>query len=303
VPTRLIPDPDAALRDIAAVFTGLASFAADERTHHGGWAPAAGSPIATELESAGRFTAGWGDPVELCFGMAVAHLLAAEDALRAQARLLQNPPTALAHLALARVTIEASGQAWHLLDPDIDVDTRVAQWSTHRLHELWEVRKLGEPYATELSVDADIDAIVADARDVGLAVTVPEGRGAPYVGKPRLGSVDLMRRQFKAEGMLEVGVDLYRSFSGAVHGHSDAVGRSSVRAADNGAQLTLLPENLTLPAMGACIGYGSALERLLTYVGWPTDGLATHLSEAAETVNRWEQATRGADSGKGQTVS
>lgn len=301
MPSRLIPNPDAALAEISAVFARLAGFAGAERARRGGWAPAAGSPIDGDLEAAGMFSGEWGDPVTLCFGMAAAHLLAAEEALSAQARLLQDPPTALAHLALARVTIEASGQAWHLLDPDIDIETRVSRWATHRLHELWEVRKLGDPYAAELGVDADIDALVASANQVGLAATVPEGRSAPYVDKPRLGSVDLMRRQFKAEGMLDVGVALYRSFSGAVHGYSDAVGRSSVRSSDNSAQLTLLPENLTLPAMGACVGYGSALERMFTYLGWSSGPLGAHLAAAAETVNRWEEAARGADPRKGES--
>lgn len=141
--------------------------------------------------------------------------------------------------------------------------------------------------------------VVDAAQRVGLHVTSPD-RGAPYVGKPRMGSVDQMRKQFKAEGMLDTGVAPYRSFSGAAHGHSDAVGRSSVRASDSSTQLTLLPENLTLPAMGACVGYGSALERLLTHLGWPVEGLGAHLAAAAETVDRWQAGTRGTDPFKGQ---
>lgn len=80
-----------------------------------------------------------------------------------------------------------------------------------------------------------------------------------------------MRTQFKAEGMLDTGVELYRVFSGSVHGHSDVAGRSSIRETDGSTRLTLLPENLTLPVMAVCISYGSALVPCsTTWAGRPT---------------------------------
>lgn len=283
-------DLDAFLGDIRYVLTGLADLATEERAKHSGWAPMASSPAHLEQVEGARYRADWGDPVSFAFGMALAHLTMAEEGMRAQARLLEVP-TALAHLAPARMCVEASARAWVLLDPEATTAQRAGRWATAQMHELWEIRKLGEPFKTELRIDPQIEAITASATAVGLTVTRP-AKDAPWVEEPRLGLIALVQRQFRAENMLEVGVDLVRSFSGVVHGHSDAVGRSSERRPDGGTTLVLRPENVVLPAMGMCIGYGAAVERLFLYLGWPTADLQDRIAELGATVVHWEKVTR-----------
>lgn len=72
MPTRLIPDPDSALPDIASVLSGLSGFARAKRRRRGGWAPVHGSPIDQEMQDGNRYSGTWGDPISGCFGMASA---------------------------------------------------------------------------------------------------------------------------------------------------------------------------------------------------------------------------------------
>lgn len=107
MPTRLLPDASAFLADMRAVLSEPTAVLRHERQSRSGWAPRPGSPAHLQRKSGTGYTGEWGEPTSTNFGMAMAQLMVATEAIEAQARLLEDPPTAVAHLVLARATVEA----------------------------------------------------------------------------------------------------------------------------------------------------------------------------------------------------
>jgi hypothetical protein len=146
--------------------------------------PASGSQLDRERRqaaAAGLDAPGtaWGiDVVEAAVNQAVASQAAADDQLVCMQHVLPEPLTTFGITTLARGVVEAACRAWWLLDPSINVRTRIARSMTLRLETLWRNTAIEERLDLPRSSASRTDEILAVAQDKGFEV-IPQGRRTP----------------------------------------------------------------------------------------------------------------------------
>jgi hypothetical protein len=152
----------ASLESLGKVVADLAR-ASREIDARADWRPAPGSPAEQELRSQTTLADDWSaSPVEAVYSIARLIRHGAEDHLLAVERQLAAPVLLRTAVeTLVRTAVDASARAWWLLDPDIDMRTRVARGMTERLFALHQDRKVhAKAGHSTLDVDQAVDRIM-----------------------------------------------------------------------------------------------------------------------------------------------
>jgi hypothetical protein len=215
------------LRELASTIGGAARVALSYReTLYPDRKPASGSQLErehTEAAAAGLDEPGsaWGtNVVQVAVNQAVASQIAADDQLIGMEHVLQEPLTTFGITTLARGVIEASSRAWWLLDPGVDVRTRVARSTTFRLETLWRNRQVEEKLDLPRTSASRIDELLAVAQRKNFRV-VPEGRATTPAIEERL---PFNVRLYEAIlGSKELGYGVWADFAAVAHGQAGGI--------------------------------------------------------------------------------
>jgi hypothetical protein len=285
------------LRELASTIGGAARVALSYRERlYPDRKPAPGSQLEqerTEAAAAGLDEPGtaWGtNVVQVAVNQAVASQVAADDQLICMQHVLQEPLTTFGITTLARGVIEASSRAWWLLDPSVDVRTRVARSMTLRLDTLLRNRQLEEKLDLPRTSASRIDEILAVAPTKNYAV-LPERRRTPPAIEELL---PFSARLYEAIlGSKELGYGVWADFAAVAHGQAggivqrlDVVDRPTDPASDvQWARAN--PLKALGPALGAAmLAHFQAFSRELALHGWNQSAWMSYSGNALPIVRR-----------------
>jgi hypothetical protein len=285
------------LRELAATVGGAARVALSYRERlYPDRKPTPGSQLEQEhiqAIAAGLDESGtaWGtNVVQVAVNQAVASLAAADDQLLSMQHVLREPLTTFGITTLARGVVEASARAWWLLDPSVDVRSRVARSMTLRLEALWRGRQLEDRLDLARTSAARIDEILAVAPRKNLTV-VPERRATPPAIEEALPWGARLYEEILGDKQLGYGV--WADFAAVAHGQAGGiVQRLEVvdRATDPASDVQWAQAN-PLKAMGPALGaamlaHFQAFGRELELHGWDQSAWKSYTRDAFRVVRR-----------------
>jgi hypothetical protein len=285
------------LRELASTIGGAARVAMSYReTLYPDRKPAQGSPLEQELALATEAgldepETAWGiNVIQTAVNQAVASLAAADDQLIGMQHVLREPLTTFGITTLARGVIEASARAWWLLDPSVDVRTRVARSMTSRLETLWYNRRVEEKLDLPRTCTARIEEILAIAPTKGFNA-IAERRNAPPAIEEALPWAARLYEEIL--GSKELGYGVWADFAAVAHGQAGGiVQRLEVvdRTMDPvpGIQWARANPLKTMgPALGAAmLAHFQAFGRELALYGWDQRTWKSYVAGAFPVVQR-----------------
>jgi hypothetical protein len=253
-------------------------------------APTAGSIADRELKRQHEFAAEWSqEPVADCYVLAQVRLLAAVDHFAAVRELLESPDFIYAPASLARTALECTGRAWWLLDPEIDVESRVKRGAADRLVSMGELARTPIP-EVKAHARERIDRILVGARRFDLeAVRTRTGvyRGLGDVIIP--GIMETLREQL-GETTGEVA---YRELTLIAHGEPYGLIASSRVVADptgryeKGLFAPEVKAGTVASRMGAVVlSYMEAVDREVRLFGWDRTDWEASRDESKKAMGR-----------------
>jgi hypothetical protein len=285
------------LRELASTVGGAARVAMSYReTLYPDRKPAQGSQL--EQERIQGSVAGLDEPetawgsnvVQVAINQAVASLTAADDQLIGMQHVLREPLTTFGITTLARGVIEASARAWWLLDPSVDVRTRVARSMTSRLETLWYNRRLEEKLDLPRTSAGRMEEILAIAPSKGFNAIV-ERRNAPPAIE---GALPWAARLYEEIlGSKKLGYGVWADFAAVAHGQvGGVVQRLEVvdRTMDPDPDIQWARAN-PLKTMGPVLGaamlaHFQAFGRELALYGWDQQAWKSYVAGAFPVVRR-----------------
>jgi hypothetical protein len=185
-------DYDRLVEPYRAMLVELADVARHLRERHD-HLPDAGSEAAAELANEAKYQHDWSrEPVMATFSWAGVLLATGEDHLRSIARLVVGEPSLYGPQSLARACIEAAGRSHWFTEPGIGVELRVARWQTERLHNFYQLKRLGQMSPAEAAAQSQVITRSATA----LGFNLLRGRSRPHtmVAENRPGGAEVFRR-------------------------------------------------------------------------------------------------------------
>lgn len=262
------------------------------------WNPAADSLAMTQLADERRYAGAWRtEPVSEAFQHGGLLLVAAEDHASGMCRLLRDPaPSPFAHVPMARASLEASSIALRLLDPRIDVATRVGRYMTECLYSEAELERALPQQRAKFR--GRREAILDQAAATGLKKVTAKNK-PPAIGERRPGLTSAVSDLFGADADLDVGRIYYCLYSAVSHGTVFALQRSLEVADNSSAVADWMPQPRQVIAglyvdaddvaylIGAVThGYLLVVERYLELMGWGNDDHTTHAHNALVLIRR-----------------
>lgn len=285
------------LRELASTIGGAARVSMSYReTLYPDRKPAAGSQLEQEhvrAAASGLDEPGtaWGtNVVQVAVNQAVASLAAADDQLICMQHVLQEPLTTFGITTLARGVMEASIRAWWLLDPSVEVRSRVARSMTLRLETLWRNRQLEERLDLPRTSASRIDEILAVAPKKSFSVIPERRRTPPAIEESFPFSVRLYEDIL---GSKELGYGVWADFAAVAHGQAggivqrlDVVDRPTDPTSDvRWARAN--PSKAIGPALGAAmLAHLQAFGRELDLHGWDKSAWQSYNASALPVVRR-----------------
>jgi hypothetical protein len=148
---------------------------------------------------------------------------AAEQFMIAIGQLYVIPMSIFGYQTVARSLVETSAKAWWLIDPQIDLPTRVARHHVDQLENIYDLRKLEASPGTKSMYDLRIRGLFDSATSLGLQGTrqkLKDGSDGDLIGfdgvvPPK--ATDLVNDFFAAIDFSD-GDRWYRIVSGVAHG-------------------------------------------------------------------------------------
>jgi hypothetical protein len=252
--------------------------------------PRKGSIAAKEIMRQHEFAEVWSqEPAADCHTLAQLRILAAIDHMYALVNLLQDPDLVYSPASVARAAIECTARAWWLLDPDVDLRTRVLRGMADRLVSQGELARVPIQEVADYA-RGRIDRILAGAAGFNLQpVRTKKGayRGIGEVTVP--GVMELLRDQLGPR----VGEVAYRELSLIAHGDPIGIVASSRVVEDPAGRHE---RGLFAPRVGqgtvasrigvVTLSYTEAVDREVRLFGWDrTDWIASR-DESKKAMGR-----------------
>lgn len=230
-----------------------------------------GSLAAKELANANL-----GEEVRNTLSLAMVSLHASEDYLYSLSQLLVEPVSQFGFMPVARSAMEASARAWWLLDPGIEVSTRVARGLTERLHNVHEQIKILREFNVDLSSQQErLGIIFESAQRWGLNLVVDKNGQPIAVGERRPTTTGLIGRLSDSAYLDEaVAVGVYRLFSGGAHAVFYALkeGFEYLEDPEGRHDRLAVPkvslDAVEMPASVALLIWVAAMDRAVGLYGW-----------------------------------
>ena len=243
--------------------------------------PATGSIAARELAALSDPT-----PLKTAFSQGVQRLVAAGDHCFALERVLRPSAQSHAPWSIARGVLEASSVAKWLLDPSLDIDTRLSRSMSLRLSSLREQKKFagegldGRPEMVKSfdqissHTDERIQHVVSQANQLG----IPEKRDAK---KRLLGFGEGLPNKINLAQQVFGDAWVYRILSGVAHGESWATLVLTMRRVGERNAVTqhLTPEAVRFLVIRCIDWFAHAVWVYFALNGWDMQKLATSLEE------------------------
>jgi hypothetical protein len=247
--------------------------------------PSPGSQAADELNE-------FDDPefIRTTYGQANMLMESAADHLTAFIKTVTEPVQTVAPWTCVRAAMECGALASWLLDPNLDMRTRVQRSFAFRYKGLSEQVKFAR--ASGSSADAKkasmrIDEVEQDAQELGFPrVTNKKGR--------RIGIAQQMPPITRIVKIALDEEDTYRLLSAMVHAHHWAVQQLSFRQVDGGitslVEKHLEPVSVAFLCVKVAYAFANPLWLKLQLFGWPTESIESILdSTFASLGGEWVQ--------------
>jgi hypothetical protein len=221
---------------------------------------------------------------------------AAADQLMGLAKLLTEPVQTIAPWTSVRALIEASGLAAWLLNPDVDVMTRVQRGFAYRYSGLNEqvkfVRVTGDEKVLDIA-NSRIDHIEQLALKLGYPKFEKEGKRTG-IGQIMPGITEIVRQELDQEAV-------YRLSSAMIHVHSWAISQlsfkileeeSTIVNKENGSSFSITalekhmdPASVIYLSHNAVIGFTRPAWYLSLLFGWDLNTLQNILNESFDAMS------------------
>lgn len=252
--------------------------------------PATGSQALREQEVFSRR-----ESVRTAYSQAIVLLEVAGDQLAAIVKMFEAPVDTIAPWTNVRALLEASALAVWILDPGIDVATRVQRSIALRYEGLLEQRKFFR------AAGHDVERLTKRLGELEeLALTLGYPPVVDRKGKRIGAGIKVPPATELAEASLGEG-GMYRLLSAVAHGHFWAIQQLSfellpedpvaAHAAGYRAMTKVLkPAGLIYLSLGAATAFGRACWNLSRYSGWDRDKISTILATAFDTLQASEKA-------------
>lgn len=234
----------------------------------------------------------WGDsPVFEAHSQAILRLAVAEDHLLGLERALSNPVLAFSPLTGCRGVLEASGRAWWILEPGLDVGLRICRAMNERYYSLLEQSKMPIPDEKIARSRERAEALAQRAEDLSLPVVRDKNRRVIAIGdRERPTSTDMIEALLQTAGLGDV---TYRWTSGAAHATLYGI-MSQVTAAEDaedsrGVRQGLLEASDTSIVMTSALSvlaYTDAFNRAVALFDWSTEDWRAFKRRSEETIKK-----------------
>jgi hypothetical protein len=172
---------------------------------------------------------------------------AAEQFMIAMRQLYVTPMSIFGYQTVARSLVETSAKAWWLIDPNIDLPTRMARHYVDLLENIYDVRKLEASEGTKSMYDMRIRGLLDTTSTFGLRATYAkrkDGSDGDLIGFNSVvpaKATDLVNDFFAAISFSD-GDRWYRIVSGVAHGGAHGLLRHfDIRWADKPYRASLAP--------------------------------------------------------------
>jgi hypothetical protein len=233
----------------------------------------------------------WGmNVVQVAVNQAVASMAAADDQLIAMQQVLQEPLTTFGITTLARGVVEASCRGWWLLDPSVDVRTRVARSMTLRLETLWRNSAIEDNLDLPRTSAARIEEILAVAPEKNFKVIAQGKRTPPAIEQALPWSARLYEAIL---GNKELGYGIWADFAAVAHGQVGGImQRLEIMDRPNNPApdvrwATVDPLRAMGPALcAAMLAHFQAFGRELELHGWEQAAWKAYIGSAFPIVRR-----------------
>jgi hypothetical protein len=242
-----------------------------------GHMPTADSPAMAEKSIDDNFSGTWGRwPLTAVHDLGGLFMAAAEDHLSAIVTLVeQERVTALAHIALARVAIEACGRAYSLLKPGLPPEQRVTRLMTERVYSLAESSKLT---GDNRNYEKRKKEILEEAARRKIKTLTDKGK-PPAVGERRLSATDAAAELYGDPAGGQLGRFAYKYYCSITHstiyGLINSLEPANRKASVKGAQIGYLKvtsQSVNQVLRTVTIGYILATEADRHLMGWQAEG-------------------------------
>ncbi len=185
-------DFDAAVEPYRSSLSSMVALARRIRQEHGYLADA-NSEAMDEIAEEARYRHDWSqEPVMGAHSWAGILLAAAEDHILSICRLVVGEPSLFGPQCLARASLEAAGRSEWFTESGIGVRRRVARWQTERLHNLYQLKRLGKLSPSEAADRAKV--ITGAARSLGFDILQGRRRPHPMIQEDRPAGAEVFRR-------------------------------------------------------------------------------------------------------------
>lgn len=251
--------------------------------------PTPGSAAKAELDCEGDLAGEWGEhPVSLVVLDAKRKLAAyGPQHLDAIRRLVSPPIDFFSAAVVARAVIESSARSWYLLDPSVDIRTRVARGMTERLYSLRQQRTVARSLTVASTddrsaaldeVDGGINSIASSAHHRGFEV-LPDVGDPKAIDDGRPATTDLVKGLFSRYSTAAAESITYRLWSAIAHGTGweTELFAEIGDGPDAGYETESLgprPVHVRSLFQMTCIAYLEATERFVSYMKGSSDDLA-----------------------------
>lgn len=229
------------------------------------------------------------EQLETAFSIATISMESAADHLAAFSDLLKNPVKTLAPYTCVRSLMEMSALACWLLDPSIDVKTRLGRTFAHRYTEFNEQRKalaLHNDNAQFEKVLKRIEKVENDAVALGFPKLRNKNDQIYGIAQPYPTIIELIDQTFGKEFE-------YRLLSGVAHGYMWALKETGFKLIDHdfgeGNKIKALTKEL-VPSiaiyfgMVAIVCFSRVLVSLWDIFGWRKDEIISLLEAAFDSL-------------------
>ena len=207
--------------------------------------------------------------------LALLRMVAMEDGMSGVAGLLSDRQAeggVFTPWVVGRFVIENAALLWWLMEPDLDVQNRIARALTDRVRSHQEAGKVERDMGIDDPLSANrLERIRAQARSLGMEFHDPPRQGWSVGGQHRPERTDLVKMLFDAAD-LEGGVVAYRYLTGVSHGERFALMQhmGTPHETDLGrlVQPQVTIEQVALLVAAVLLAVVTAVDRAVPYFGW-----------------------------------